>query len=217
MSQDALLAITEQFAARICHDLVGPVGAIANGVELLAEDGGRADPEVVNLIATSARTASRRLQYYRAAFGSGNAISTAQPLADARAIATSLLEDGKVALEWSAPSAASEAVTGREGVKILLNLLLVALESLPRGGTIRVTAAVDGDALDAGLSAEGVQARMPDEARRLLTPAGERAELTPKAVPARLAALVAAEAGASLSIAESAGAVSFRARVPRGV
>lgn len=215
MSQDALLAITEQFAARICHDLVGPVGAIANGVELLAEDAGRADPEVVNLIATSARTASRRLQYYRAAFGSGNSISSAQPLADARALASSLLEDGKVKLDWSAPSAASEAVTGRDGVKILLNLLLVAIESLPRGGTIRVTSVVDGDALEAGLSAEGAQARMPDEARRLLVPAAEAAELSPKAVPARLAALVAAEAGASLSISESAGAVSFRARVPR--
>ncbi|MBL8697224.1 MAG: hypothetical protein JNK67_02560 [Alphaproteobacteria bacterium] len=215
MEDNSLLAMTEQFAARICHDLVGPVGAIANGVELLADDGGRADPEVVSLIATSARTASRRLQYYRAAFGSGNAISTAKPLADARALAISIMEDGKVALDWGAPAAACEAMAGRDTVKIMLNLLLVALESLPRGGTVRLSVAPTGDGLDVAFSAEGQQARIPDDARKVLEGAAASNELTPRAVPARLARLVAESAGAALAVSESDGAVRLTARIPR--
>lgn len=215
MENNALLAMTEQFAARICHDLVGPVGAIANGVELLAEDGGRADPEVVKLIATSARTASRRLQYYRAAFGSGNAISTARPLSDARALATSLMEDGKVALDWAAPTAACEAATGRDAVKILLNLVLVSLESLPRGGTLRLSITAAGDGLEVSLSAEGQQAKLPDDARKALEHVTTAADVTPRAVPARLAMLVAVGQGATIATSEIDGAVRLTARIPR--
>ena len=215
MENASLLETIEIFAARICHDLVGPVGAIANGVELLADDGGKADPEVVQLISSSARSASRRLQYFRTAFGSGNALSEARALADARALAVALLEEGKIRLEWSVPGPEIEAAGGRKVAKLILNLLLVAGESLPRGGAIRVTFAADPTALRAEIVAEGQQARLPDEHRQAFAQ-GPTGGPTPRAVPAWLAQLCAAAVKGEVNAREGDNAVRFGALIPRG-
>jgi len=106
-----LLEVLEAFAARICHDFVGAVGAVSNGVELLSEGGQSADPEILALISSSARTASRRLQYFRTAFGTGSALSAVRPLDGARSLAASFLEEGKVELDWPEPGSAAEAAT----------------------------------------------------------------------------------------------------------
>lgn len=215
MENASLLETIEIFAARICHDLVGPVGAIANGVELLADDGGKADPEVVQLISSSARSASRRLQYFRTAFGSGNALSETRALTDARALAVALLEDGKIRLDWSMPSADIEAAGGRKIAKLILNLLLVASESLPRGGTIRVSFTADPAALRAEILAEGQQARLPDEQRQAFAQ-GPTGGPTARAVPAWLAQLAAAAVKGELSVREGDNSVRFGAVIPRG-
>ena len=133
MDDPKLLEVLEVFAARICHDLVGAVGAVSNGVELLSEGGEAADPEVLALISSSARTASRRLQYFRTAFGTGSALSATRPLDGARSLAASFLEEGKVALDWAEPPAAAEAAAGRRAAKAVLNLVIVAADCLPRG------------------------------------------------------------------------------------
>jgi histidine phosphotransferase ChpT len=210
----SLLETIEIFAARICHDLVGPVGAIANGVELLADDGGKADPEVVELISSSARSASRRLQYFRTAFGSGNALSESRPLGDARALAVALMEEGKIRLDWMVPGPEIEAAAGRKVAKVILNLLLVASESLPRGGALRVTFTADPAALRAEIVADGPQAKLPDEIRQAFArgPAGGP---TARAVPAWLAQLAAAAVKAELAVNESNDCVRFGAAIPR--
>lgn len=210
--------LAEQVAARICHDLVGPVGATANGAELLAEDGGRADPEVVGLIANSARAASRRLQFFRVAFGAANALSSGRPLADARTLTTALLEDGKIGLDWAYPDAAAEQQAGRATVKTLLNLVLVALETLPRGGVLKI-AVTAGPAPAGGLEfsveSEGPQARLAEDGRVAL--AGEPGDWTPRTIPARLARFLAAGAGATLDVEQRPDRIRMTARFPRQV
>src|SRR5229473_4806302 len=97
------LKIVELLSARLCHELVSPIGAIANGVELLGED----DPEFVRdamaLIAQSARKAAQRLQFYRFAYGSLATGSATD--ADPRALIDGLLDGGKLSCDW--PEAAS--------------------------------------------------------------------------------------------------------------
>ena len=195
------LRFAELLAARVCHDLIGPVGAIANGAELLAEDQGKPDPEVVGLIGGSARTASRRLQFFRAAFGTAAALSTGRPLGDARALALGLVEEGgKIGLEWRQPDATDEARAGRAAVKTLLNLILIAFESLPRGGTVRVEASAEGaSGLAIAVSCDGPQARLAEETRAALAADGEA---SPRTVPAHLARHLAAGAGARLATAQ---------------
>ncbi len=217
MNDDALLAMIESLTARICHDLVGPVGAIANGVELLAEDAAKPDPEVIQLIASSARSASQRLQYFRTSFGSGNALSTTRALSDARVLALSLTEAGKVTVEFPAPDADTEAAAGRPVAKILLNLLLVAHECLPRGGRIRVRTSAAAGSLQITIEAEGVQARLMDENRVALTPDPLGHAMSPRGVPARLALLTAAAVGATVHVEETPGRVAMIAKFPRRV
>jgi len=194
------LRLCELLAARICHDLVGPVGAVSNGIELLAQDDMRLDAEVVALIETSARSAGRRLQAYRIAFGSLNALPQAGFMATARDLAAGLIEDGKVTLDWVPFPAETEAAGGKRLAKTVLNLVIASLDSMPRGGTLRVEGAVAGRTLTLSVSALGGQARMPDEVRTGLEGVFDLENATPKAAPAYLAALLAREQGGTLTV-----------------
>lgn len=210
MSQDMQLA--ELMAARLCHDLVGPIGAVANGIELLSE-GGTPDPEVTGLIAASARQASRRLQWFRIAFGTANALPGSAMMAETRRLAAGLFEEGRVTLDWSAPDDALEAATTRPGAKLVLNLTLLALESLPRGGSVRVRFAVN-NGLSMSVIALGAGARVPDDIELALRPGAEVKDLTAKAVPAYLAARMAEAHGARLVHNTGTDRVDFTITLP---
>lgn len=213
MDDPKLLEVLEVFAARICHDLVGAVGAVSNGVELLSEGGQSADPEVLELISASARTASRRLQYFRTAFGTGSALSATRPLDGARSLAASFLEEGKVDLDWPEPASAAEAAAGRRAAKAILNLVIVAADCLPRGGRV----AIEAVPVDAGLSirvrAAGTQARLADDHRASL--GASRGVPTPRGIPSWIVrALVDAGKG-SVEVTEAQDMVVLALRVPR--
>lgn len=216
MDDARLIETLELFCARICHDLVGPVGAIANGVELLAEDGAALDGEVVALIAGSARSASRRLQFFRGAFGAGNTVSGGQPLEGARALAMPFFEEGKLQLTWPAPPAGLEARADRGRARLILNLLLVAADCLPRGGDLDVDIVPEAaDALGVAIRARGAQARLVDEHRAALEPAEAAAPPgSPRAVPAWLARLALDQLGGRIAIDEAPGAVRLSVRLP---
>ncbi|HLZ66487.1 MAG TPA: histidine phosphotransferase family protein [Aliidongia sp.] len=148
MSDDRIdLRIAELLAARLCHELVSPVGAINNGVELLEDDPDFA-ADAAALIGQSAIQATRRLQFYRIAYGS--TVPIAAELG--RKAALDLFADGKIECEW--PEAQVPAV----GAKLACNFLLVAAEALPRGG--RLTLAMEPSGGIAILAA-GEGARLP--------------------------------------------------------
>ena len=208
------LELAELMAARLCHDLVGPIGAVANGVELLGE-GGAPDPEVTSLIAASARQATRRLQWFRIAFGSGNALPASSILAETRRLASGLFEDGRATLDWPAPDSASEALATRGAAKLLLNIVLLGLESLPRGGAVTVQVAVRGGGLGIAVTAKGTGARVPDDMQAALRSGVAVGDLTPKSVPAYLALRLAEANRAKLTV-ETPGpdSVAFRVELP---
>lgn len=210
MSQDLQLA--ELMAARLCHDLVGPIGAVANGIELLGE-GGEPDPEVTGLIAASARQASRRLQWFRIAFGTANALPGSAMMAETRRLAAGLFEEGRVTLDWLTPDETLEAATTRPGAKLALNLTLLALESLPRGGSVRVRFATS-SGLSMSVIALGAGARVPDDIEVALRPGAEVKDLTAKAVPAYLAARLAEAHGARLTHNTGTDRVDFSISLP---
>jgi histidine phosphotransferase ChpT len=209
------LQLLELLAAKLCHDLVGPVGAVANGVELLRADGA-GDPEVVGLIENSARSASRRLQLFRIAFGTANALPATGRVAEIRRLSQGYLEGGRIELDWPDPDAASEAAAGRSGVKLGLMLILVAAEALPRGGTLKVKVGAPAGRFQVTVTAAGVQARLPEEVQSALEARG--GDLAPKAMPAFLAASLAASAGAKLTTsAANPGAVDLTIDCPAQV
>lgn len=194
------MQLAELMAARLCHDLVGPIGAVANGVELLGDGSAGPDAEVTGLIASSARQATRRLQWFRVAFGSASGLPSAAMFGETRRLALGLFEDSRVALNWAEPDAATEAIASREAAKFALNLSLVALECLPRGGSVEVRIAPDRNAVKVSVAAIGTAARLPDDMQAALRDDVPIGDLTPKSVPAYLAARIAVQAGSRVDV-----------------
>lgn len=188
------LRIVELLAARLCHELVSPTSAIANGVELLGED----DPEFVRqavaLIGDSSRKAGRRLQFYRLAYGTLSGGTAGPP---PRELVAGLLDGGKVSCAWSAQALAGSIEWQRLGC----NLLVLAVEALPRGGMVQIDAPADGNGIV--VSAAGTQINFTAEARGALARETAIDELTSRAVQGYFTAMLAERMGAAVTASVS--------------
>ena len=87
--------------SHLCHELVSPVGAIGNGVELL-EEMGTLDQDAVDLIAQSSRTAAAKLRLLRVVYGSAGLSSDFRFPEVQKALTDLFTIDGKVTLDWQA-------------------------------------------------------------------------------------------------------------------
>jgi histidine phosphotransferase ChpT len=161
------LDLAALLCSRVCHDLISPVGAIINGLEVMEED---KDEETktfaLDLIKKSANQASAKLQFCRLAFGASGSAGAQIELGDAEKVARGLLEDGKTTLVWNLP----RELVAKNRVKLLLNMLLVASGTIPRGGTLRAEATGEGYQV----VARGLNARLAPATPDLL--AGNPAE-----------------------------------------
>ncbi|MEN3148036.1 histidine phosphotransferase family protein [Neorhizobium sp. IRAMC:178] len=120
--------------SRVCHDVISPVGAINNGLELLDE--GAADSDAMDLIRTSALNASVRLKFARLAFGASGSVGASIDTGEAEKAARDFaIAEKKTEVTWNGP----RAIIAKNRVKLLLNLFLVAYAGIPRGGSIDVT------------------------------------------------------------------------------
>jgi histidine phosphotransferase ChpT len=152
------LKVAQLLSSRICHDLVGSIGAVNAGLELMAE-GLDADGAAKELTVRSANEANLRLAFFRAAFGFGSsALVTAgwnSALEEARTLAEGLLKNSKVKLEWQSPPLDMVGPAIPTAIKIILNLVLMAFESLPRGGKVRLSFAMLKEGFGVGLTFSG--------------------------------------------------------------
>src|SRR5882724_1044960 len=127
------LDLAALLCSRVCHDLISPVGAIMNGLEVM-EDG--KDEETakfaMDLIKKSAKTASAKLQFCRLAFGAAGSAGAQIDTGDAEKVARGHIEDGKITITWNLP----RILLPKNRVKLLLNMLIVAQQTIPRGGTL---------------------------------------------------------------------------------
>jgi histidine phosphotransferase ChpT len=151
MADDVQLA--QLIATRLCHDLAGPVGAVAAGVELVGDDPAAADAETLALIGASSAAASRKLKFLRTAFGTP-ATASLGALADAQAAVAGYLAAtagpaGAPALAWPAKAelARAQERIGPGALQMLFNLVILALESLPRCARLDAEINADGGRL----------------------------------------------------------------------
>ncbi len=146
-------------SSKICHDVISPVGAIANGLEVMADDDDETMREhALELVRKSATQASAKLQFARLAFGAAGSAGAQIDLNDAQRVSQGIMEGGKHTLSWSGP-----AVTlPKNQVKLLLNMITIALSTLPRGGTIDVAIVLDGDLPNFVVRCAGNMARIPE-------------------------------------------------------
>ncbi len=163
------LKVAQLLSSRLCHDLVGPIGAVNSGLELLDEgfdEESGEDGRALALVARSAVEATRRLAFFRIAFGFGAGTKGQATLNEAGALAAGYLENGKVALNW--PSDRPDPVQPNV-VKVVLNMVLMASESLPRGGEIGLSFSDLDEGLGVGVTASGEGAGLRADLRDALT------------------------------------------------
>jgi histidine phosphotransferase ChpT len=145
-------------SSRICHDIISPVGAIINGLEVLDDDNaGDMREFAMDLIRKSARQASAKLQFARLAFGAAGSAGAEIDLGDAQSVATALMENEKSNLNWQV----DRHLMPKNLVKLLLNLLLIANQCVPRGGEIIIRMTGEPAKPNFELTAKGVNPRIP--------------------------------------------------------
>ncbi len=179
--------------SRLCHDLLSPVGALNNGLELLADE---TDPDMrarcLELLNESARASANKLKFFRLAFGAAGGFGDAVDAREAKAAIEGLFgSDGRIEINWLV----EEATLSKTAIKVLLNIVLIAGDALVRGGRLDIGVEVAGGRTEVVVRAEGPRLVLDPELRTALT--GETGDdaLTPRAAAAWLVHRLAVDSG----------------------
>lgn len=204
------LDLAALLCSRVCHDVISPVGAVVNALEVLEEDDPSMRDFALELIKKSARNASARLQFARLAFGAAGSAGAMIDLGDAGNVANGFLNDEKLSLDWEAP----RALLPKNQVKLLLNLLIIASQAVPRGGKLISRASVEGEQGSFEITATGSHARIPAHVEELLAGNAPGGTIDAHAVQPVYTGMVARAAGMDISIAIDGETVTIKAAKP---
>jgi histidine phosphotransferase ChpT len=202
------LDLAALLCSRVCHDVISPVGAIVNALEVLEEDDPSMKEFALDLIKKSARNASSRLQFARLAFGAAGSAGAMIDLGDAGTVANGFLNDEKLSLDWEAP----RALLPKNQVKLLLNLLVLATQAIPRGGKITSRVTVAGEQGNFAITATGSHARIPAHVEELIAGRSETGTIDAHAVQPLYTGMVARAARMAIAFSIDGDTVSISAR-----
>jgi histidine phosphotransferase ChpT len=189
------LDLAAMLCSRVCHDVIGPVGAIINGLEVLEEETEASMREVaLELIKRSAAGASAKLQFCRLAFGAAGSVGALIDTGDAENVARGLIETEKTALAWKA----QRQFLPKNKVKLLLNLSQIAAATIPRGGVVEVEVTGEGAGASLKVSSNGVNARLQAGFADLLS--GAASKVDAHSIQPYFAGLVAKECGMAIAV-----------------
>jgi histidine phosphotransferase ChpT len=189
--------------SRLCHDLMSPVGALNNGIELMSDE---QDPEMrercLELLADSARATANKLKFFRLAFGAGGGFGDAIDANEARVALEGIFgPERRIELGWMV----ADDKLSKGGMKLLLNLALIAGDALVRGGRLDIGGESSGDGLEIAIRGEGPRVMLDASLRQMLeSGAGGATEIEPRAAGAWLARSLAEQAGGSIRLSEPA-------------
>jgi len=185
--------------SRLCHDLMSPVGALNNGIELLADE---TDPDMrdkcLALLSDSARASANKLKFFRLAFGAAGGFGEDIDTHEAQAALEGLFGDGKIELGW----AVADDKLPKGAIKLLLNLALLVGDALVRGGRLDVGAETRDGELEIAVRGEGPRILLDPVLRETLATGGSGGTVEPRAAGAWLAHALAAEAGGSIQLSD---------------
>ncbi len=208
-SQTDLAAL---MCSRLCHDMLSPVGALSNGLELLADE---QDPEMrarcVELLEQSAKISTDKLKFFRLAFGAAGGFGEAVPVEEAQEVIAALASDAKrVELNWAIASSSLP----KPAVKVLLNLSQIALDALIRGGTLDIGAERRDGNVEIVARATGDRIAFDETIGRALQGDLDPSEISSRTAAAHMIALLAEEMGGGLQYQTSDGALVLGAVLP---
>lgn len=199
--------------SRLCHDMLSPVGALANGLELLADE---QDPEMrarcVELLEQSAKISTDKLKFFRLAFGAAGGFGDAVPVEEAQSVIDALVSDAKrIDVNWAIES----ANLPKPAVKVMLNLAHIALDALIRGGKLDIGAELHDGNYEIVVRATGDRIAFDETIGRALQSELAPGELSSRTAAAHMIATLAAELGGGLQYQRTDEALVMGAVLPQ--
>src|SRR5512139_3933667 len=190
-AEDGMLELASLLCSRLCHDMLSPVGALSNGLELLADE---KDPEMrrrcFELLEQSARISADKLKFFRLAYGAAGGFGDEVPTEEPRELIAGLVAGNeRLTLEW----AVADATLPKPAVKVLLNLAAIAIDALIRGGTLAVGAERRDGATEIAVRASGPRVAFDANIGKALDGSLTESELSGKTAPAHMIRLLARE------------------------
>ena len=210
MTQDIdALELAALIGSRICHDIISPVGAITNGLEVLEEEKDEGMREfAMDLVRKSSSQASAKLQFARLAFGASGGAGAEIDMMDAGRCSAGLLEREKAELDWQVAA----PMLGKSEAKLLLNLLIIAANAAARGGRIHVTADRSEDETVMRIVVEGDRAKCAAGVREVITTGARPNPLDAHSVQPLYTLLLAQQANMAITVSEEENRVVLGAR-----
>lgn len=214
MTDTAALDLASLLCSRLCHDMLSPVGALSNGLELLRDE---KDPEMrkrcMELLEQSAKASADKLKFFRLAFGAAGGFGQMVSVSEARELIAALIGDsGRITLEWKVPS----AELPKAAVKTLLNLAAIGLEALVRGGTLEVGAEMTGEASEIVIRAAGPRIAFDQTIGHALDGSLPLGDLSSRTAPAAMIHQLAASTGGGVQWHQGEDALVMGAVLPHG-
>ncbi|MEN9683613.1 MAG: hypothetical protein RLZZ427_1364 [Pseudomonadota bacterium] len=216
---DTSLDLASLLCSRLCHDLLSPVGALANGLELLADE---QNPEMrqhcFELLEQSARISADKLRFFRLAFGAAGGFGEQIPVEEARELVEALAaNNGRIAISWSLGA----GVLPKAAIKVLLNLALIAIEALVRGGTLEIgveqrNSDIGGPVSEIAVRATGAKIAFDAQIGDALDGTLAEWDISSRTAPAWMIGQLAAGQGGGVQYALSDAALVLGAILPGG-
>ena len=198
--------------SRLCHDLLSPVGALSNGLELLADE---KDPEMrrrcFELLEQSAKISTDKLKFFRLAYGAAGGFGDVVPTEEPKELVEALVAaNERIELKW----AVGEPNLPKSAVKVLLNLAMIAIDALVRGGILEVGAECRDGATEIAVRASGQRVAFDSSIGKALDGSLATEELSGRTAPAHMIRLLAEELGGGVQYALSGDALIMGAVLP---
>lgn len=218
MNESSQLDLAAMLCSRLCHDMLSPVGAFANGLELLATE---TDPGMrqncIDLLEQSAQISTNKLKFFRLAFGAAGGFGDQVPVEEAKDLIAALAVDkGRIEVDW----ALADSTFGKPAVKVLLNFAQIAVDALVRGGTLMVGAerrpGEAGGTCEIVVRASGPKIAFDETLGAALEGTLNPGELSSRTAAAHMIHLLARECGGGIQHMRSEDALVLGAVLPEG-
>jgi histidine phosphotransferase ChpT len=194
--------------SRVCHDLVGPLGAVVNGLEVLEDERDAAmRADALKIVTESAEQALARLQFMRIAFGAAGSAGAELDLGEVGRLVTGLVAGTKTQIHWNA----ANVHWPKDWAKLLMNATVIAADCLPRGGVVTVETSADPTAPSFRIEATGTNARVLEEVEKAVRGEDNSGPLDARGIQPFLAHKLARGINAGLTLTPREGGVSLAA------
>ena len=197
--------------ARICHDLISPVGALGTAIEIL-DDKGNVDmhEDALALVRTSSRQASAKLKFLRIALGAAGSAPGVIPTAEVIKLTNDMFADSKPDLVWNIESDGID----KDRARILMNLIMLAIQAAPRGGTVTVTRNGQDDGANFTAVSDGPKARLGADVAKAIAGKAPEDGFEGRSIQPLYANLLARDIGGTLEASADETVITFTANFP---